>query len=280
MIHRVDDLDDPRVAEYRNVPDPELLRTHGVFVAEGRQVVRHLLESPRFSTRSVLVSPAALAGLHDVLGSRAALSVYVMDMERLTTLVGFNIHRGCLAIGERPPAAQLDAWRREAAVSPLIVAVERVGNADNMGALFRNALAFGAGGILLSPGCCDPLYRKSIRVSMGAALRLPFAVDSRWPEGIRTLQAAGARVLAMTPQRQARDLDGVLASLEPGTTVVLMLGHEGEGLSNAAMEAADEPVRIALAPGVDSLNVAIASAIGLHACRRTMGWPDHVRGAQ
>jgi tRNA G18 (ribose-2'-O)-methylase SpoU len=273
MLHQIDDLDDPRVAQYRNLPDPELLRTHGVFVAEGRQVVRHLLASTRFAIRSVLVSPAALGGLHDALEARAALPVYVMSVGRLSALVGFNLHRGCLALGERPPAIPFGAWWHEAAASRLIVALERVGNADNMGALFRNALAFGAGGILLSPGCCDPLYRKSIRVSMGAALRLPFSVDPQWPEGVCALRRAGARILALTPHAPARDLGDALAGCEPGTTVALMLGHEGEGLSEPAMNAADERVRIALAPGVDSLNVATASAIALHACRRRLGWP-------
>lgn len=273
MTHAIDSLDDPRVADYRNVPEPELLRTRGVFVAEGRQVVRHLLGSARYRTRSVLVSPAALEGLREALDAQPAVPVYVMSVERLTTLVGFHIHRGCLAIGERPPAMPVAAWWREASASALVVAAERIGNADNMGALFRNALAFGAGGILLSPGCCDPLYRKSIRVSTGAALRLPFAVDDRWPEGVRALRAAGVRVLAATPREPALELEDALASLQPGTQVALMMGHEGDGLSEAAMEAADGRVRIALSPGVDSLNVATAAAIALHACRRRLGWP-------
>ena len=273
MIVTIDDLDDPRVAEYRNVPDPALLLAHGVFVAEGRHVVRHLLASTRFEARSVLVSPAALDSLRDALDAHAPLPVYVMSVERLTTVVGFNMHRGCLAIGERPPAMPVGAWWQEAAAAGLVVAAERVANADNLGALFRNALALGAGGILLSPGCCDPLYRKSIRVSMGAALRIPYAVDREWPEGLRAMQASGARVLAMTPRPPARDLDDALSVIEPGTTVALMLGHEGDGLSEGAMRTADERVRIALRTGVDSLNVATAAAIALHACRRVMGWP-------
>ncbi len=153
------------------------------------------------------------------------------------------------------------------------MAAERVGNADNMGALFRNALAFGAGGILLSPGCCDPLYRKSIRVSMGAALRLPFAVDDRWPGGLRRLREADVRVLALTPNPPALDLDDALSVSPSGTTVALLVGHEGDGLSDDAMLAADARVRIALSPGVDSLNVATAAGIALHACRRRLGWP-------
>ena len=273
MIVTVDNLDDPRVAEYRNIPDPALLLGHGVFVAEGRQVVRHLLASDRFEARSVLVSPAALEGLRDALVTRGPLPVYVMAVERLTTLVGFNVHRGCLAIGMRPPATPAASWWQEAARSRLVVAVERVGNADNLGALFRNALAFGAGGVLLSPGCCDPLYRKSIRVSMGAALRLPYAIDHEWPGGLRAMQASGARVLALTPQAPARDLDDALASIAEETAVALLLGHEGGGLTAAAMDTADERVRIAMRSGVDSLNVATAAAIALHACRRRLGWP-------
>ena len=276
MTHAIDDLDDPRVAEYRNLPDPALLRDHGLFVAEGRQVVRHLLASGRFRAKSVLVSPAALESLREAIDARPVLPVYVLGVERLAALVGFNLHRGCLALGERPAAMAVDTWWRDAAPSRLVVAVERVGNADNMGALFRNALAFGAGGILLSPGCCDPLYRKSIRVSTGAALRLPYAVDDRWPGSLRALQAEGVRVLAMTPRADARELDDALASIEPGAAVALLVGHEGDGLGDEAMDAAGERVRIALAPGVDSLNAAAAAAIALHACRRRLGW--QVRG--
>ena len=210
MIHPIDDLDDPRIALYRGIPDPELLRAHGVFVAEGRQVVRQLLASDRFRTRSVLVSPAALESLRDEFDEEGPLPVFVMPADRLSLLVGFNVHRGCLAIGERQPPAAVESWWRQAEASGLVVAAERVGNADNMGALFRNALAFGAGGILLSPGCCDPLYRKSIRVSMGAALRLPFAVDEQWPDGLSRLREAGVRVLALTPEPPALDLDDAL----------------------------------------------------------------------
>ncbi|MCU0248712.1 MAG: RNA methyltransferase [Vicinamibacterales bacterium] len=274
MFYPIDDLDDPRVAEYRNIPDPELLLAHGLFVAEGRHVVRCLLASDRFEARSVLVSPAALDGLQDALGTHGALPVYVMAVERLTALLGFNLHRGCLAIGVRPKATSVASWWQEAAGSRLVLAVERVGNADNLGAVFRNALAFGAGGVLLSPGCCDPLYRKSIRVSTGAALRIPYAVDDRWPDSLRRLRDAGARVLALTPQPPARDLDAVLPGIAPGTTVALLLGHEGDGLSESAMGVADERVRIAIRPGVDSLNVATAAAIALYACRRRLGWPD------
>jgi len=269
----IESVDDPRVADYRHIADAEWLRSRGMFIAEGRQVVRHLLTAGRFPARSVLVSPAALEGLHDVLGGQSSFAVYVMPVERLTTLVGFNIHRGCLAIGERLPATGPEAWWREAAPSRLVVLLERVGNPDNIGAVFRNALAFGAGGVLLSPGCGDPLYRKSIRVSMGAALRLPFAVDESWPGGLRALQAAGVRILAMTPRTPSLDLDDAAGSIEPGRAAALLLGHEGGGLSDEALSVADARVRIAVRSGVDSLNVSTAAAIALHACRRHIGWP-------
>jgi tRNA G18 (ribose-2'-O)-methylase SpoU len=279
MTISIDSFDDPRVAAYRNIPDPELLRRHGVFVAEGRQVVRHLLASDRFQTLSVLVSPPALESLRDALEPRPDLPVYVMLPDRLTALVGFNMHRGCLAAGVRPPAIAVDAWWRAAAGSGLVVAAERIGNADNIGALFRNALAFGAGGILLSPGCGDPLYRKSIRVSMGAALKLPFAVDDAWPQALGMMRAAGVRVLAMTPHEPARDVDAAMAAAGTGAPIAILVGHEGDGLSEQAMAAADERVRIPLAPGVDSLNVATAAAVVLHACRRRAGQPrDPDRG--
>jgi tRNA G18 (ribose-2'-O)-methylase SpoU len=241
-------------------------------VAEGRQVVRQLLTASRFRTRSVLVSTSALEGLRDVL-EVYDLPVYTMPADRMATLVGFNMHRGCLAVGERPPAPGMEALMRGAAPSGLLVVGERIGNADNMGAMFRNALAFGAGGVLLSPGCCDPLYRKAIRVSIGAALRVPFGVADTWPGCLQAVKDAGFRVLGLTPAPASRRLEDALASLTPPARVALMLGHEGDGLSDGARQAADDCAHIAMANGVDSLNVATAAGIALHACRQRLGWP-------
>jgi tRNA G18 (ribose-2'-O)-methylase SpoU len=274
----IESIDDPRVAEYRNVPDAALLRTRGVFVAEGRQVVRQLLTASRFRTRSVLVSPSAFESLRDVLETRGGLPVYTMPVERLEALVGFNMHRGCLAVGERPRALTVDGCLRDAAASRLLVVCERLGNADNMGAIFRNALAFGAGGVLLSPGCCDPLYRKSIRVSMGAALRVPFALDENWPGGLQAVKDAGFRMLCLTPARPSRTLEDALASLTPSAPIAVVLGHEGDGLSDGARRAADDCARIDMAADMDSLNVATAAGIALYACRRRLGWPANAAG--
>ena len=158
--------------------------------------------------------------------------------------------------------AQLSAARR-------VVVLEDVGNPDNIGGIFRNALALGAECVLLSPRCCDPLYRKAIRVSIGATLRLVFAYIDDWPEGLERLRAAGLTLVALTPEATATDI-AELASRQP-QRVALLLGTEGPGLSGAAKARADVRVRIPLAPGTDSLNVATAAGIALHrvadACR-------------
>jgi len=268
-----DDLNDPRLADYRNVPDPELLRDRHVFIAEGRVVVRHLLGSMRFMTRSVLVSPAALDGLRDALEPHASLPVFVMPVDQLSTLVGFNMHRGCLAVAERPTPPPVGDWLASTGGARLLVAVEGVANADNIGGIFRNALAFGAGGVLLSPTSCDPLYRKATRVSTGATLRLPFTVAARWPGDLFALKKAGYQILALTPDDGARDIEDALAMRPQDARLALLLGHEGTGLTDEAVLAADDCVRVAMAPGVDSLNVATAAGVALYACgrRRTSG---------
>ena len=179
----VDDPSDPRLDDYRNVPDAELLRQRGIFVAEGRLVVRRLLTTSRFATRSVLVTPTAFDAMRDLLDERD-FPVYQVEQRLLDTIAGFNIHRGCLAIGVR--GAELD-WRTLAGGSRLVL-VERVANADNVGAIFRNAAAFGAAGVLLEASCTDPLYRKAIRTSMGTALSMPFARLDPWPGALGDLR--------------------------------------------------------------------------------------------
>jgi tRNA G18 (ribose-2'-O)-methylase SpoU len=263
-----DDLDDPRLADYRNVPDPVLLRDRRVFVAEGRLVVRHLLESSRFMTHSVLVSPAALEGMGEALARHPALPVFVMPVERLSALVGYNMHRGCLAIGARPVPPPVGDWVASIRGARLVVAVEGVANADNIGGIFRNALAFGAGGVLLSPTSCDPLYRKATRVSTGATLRLPFTIAGNWPGDLLAIKKAGFHILALTPDDSARDIEDALAMQPHDARLALLLGHEGTGLGDDTLLAADDCVRVAMAPGVDSLNVATAAGVALYACTR------------
>jgi tRNA G18 (ribose-2'-O)-methylase SpoU len=279
---------DPRLADYRHVPDPDLLREGEIFVAEGRLVVRTLLADSPFATRSLLVTETAFDALRDVIEPRLAqLPVYVVSQGVIQQLTGFNIHRGCLAIGERPPAASLaeylsHAWGKAPASpesqsgksashlagGPLVV-LEQIVNADNVGGIFRNAAAFGAAAVVLGPNCCDPLYRKAIRTSMGAALRVPFVHAGEWPAACARLREAGFTVVALTPRADAVSIGDFVA----GSRVALLAGSEGPGLSAAALSAADVAVRIPMATGVDSLNVATAVAIALHRLSRSRHGP-------
>ena len=258
----VDDVEDSRLTDYRTVSDPLLLRERGVFVAESRLVVRELLAHSRFETRSLLVTAAALESLGDLLETRHDdLPIYVGARQFLHRIAGFDVHRGCLALGIRP-ARSADVVLPQLAAARQVMVLEDVGNPDNIGGIFRNALAFGAECVLLSPRCCDPLYRKAIRVSIGATLRLAFAYVDDWPEGLERLRAAGLTLVALTPDATAIDI-AELASHQP-QRVALLLGTEGPGLSGAAKARADVRVRIPLAPGIDSLNVATAAGIALH----------------
>jgi tRNA G18 (ribose-2'-O)-methylase SpoU len=257
------DSADPRLEEYRNVPDPELVERSGIFIAEGRLVVRRLLIARRFETRSVMVTDAALAALSDVLDLHGALPVYVVPQHVMNTVTGFNIHRGCLAVGVRRPA---ESWRTATEGAKRAVVLERVSNADNVGSIFRNAAAFGADAVLLGPACADPLYRKAIRTSMAAALSVPFARADPWPEMLSTLRSLGWAIVSLTPAPNAPPLDRV-AALVSTQRAALLLGHEGNGLSQDALELSTHRARIPMAAGTDSINVATAAAIAMYAMR-------------
>jgi tRNA G18 (ribose-2'-O)-methylase SpoU len=280
----IDDPADPRLADYRNVPDRELLVQNGVFVAEGRLVVSRLLTGRRFSTRSVLVTDTACRALManpafrleaDATGPEAGatgppgdgpLPIYVVPQWVINAITGFDIHRGCLALGERPAPTP---WQDVAArVGPLVI-LERVADADNVGAVFRNAAAFGAAGVLLDPACTDPLYRKAIRTSMGAVLDVPFARMTPWPEALGELGAQGYTLMAMMPGA-VTTLQEALVPAASGycRKIAIVLGHEGHGLSAEAADACDRRARIAMAHGVDSLNVATACALALYEVSR------------
>jgi tRNA G18 (ribose-2'-O)-methylase SpoU len=255
-VEAIDDPRDPRLADYRDLRDARLRLRRGCFIAESRSVVRTLLTASRFRARSVLATASALAELGGAVDER--VPVYVARGETIRAVVGFDFHRGCLAAGERradPPVESLLRAR-------LLLVLERVTDPDNVGAIFRTAAAFGADGVLLSPGSADPLYRKAIRVSMGGTLCLPFARLAAWPGALAGLRGAGFTVIALTP-------DGVLdiaelAARPPRGALALLVGPEGEGLSAAARAHADLAVAIRMAPGADSLNVATAAAIALH----------------
>ena len=256
----ISDSTDPRLSDFRNVPDPELLRERGVFVAEGRLVVRRLLTESPYATRSVMVTEPARAALADVLGARPDLPVYVVSPAVMKEVSGFNIHRGCLAIGERPPHLE---WQDAVARAHTVVVLERVANADNVGGIFRNAAAFGAGAVLLDAATTDPLYRKAIRTSMGATLVVPFARVGPVVEIISQLSRGGFATVALTPASTAAPLRSV-ANDAHAKPLALVLGHEGDGLLEETLRACEFQARIAISTAVDSLNVASAAAIGLH----------------
>ena len=266
-IEPVDDPRDPRLRDFHAVPDPVLLRRRSLFVAESRFVVRELLAHPRLATQALLATPAALDSLGDLLDARTldTLPVYVAPPPVLKQVTGFRVHRGCLAIGERPAPAT-DADLPALATARLVVVLEQVGNPDNLGSIFRNAAAFGAPCVLLSPGCCDPLYRKAIRTSIGASLRIPYGEMADWPEGLDRLRALGYTTVALSPEPDADDLQA-LAAVPPQRTA-LVLGAEGAGLSDEAVALVDRRVRIPIADGIDSLNVATAAGIALYALSR------------
>ena len=264
---RVDTLDDPRIADFRHIPDPVRLRERGTFVAEGRLAVRRLIADARFQVRALLVTPTALESLKDAHGlDGEAPPVYVASRALIKEIGGYDFHQGCLGLAERPQPEKLTALLRRLDRRRPIVVLELVGNADNVGGIFRNAAAFGAAAVLLSPGCCDPLYRKAVRTSIAASLQIPFAVLDDWPGGLDGVRRQGYNLVALTPDAEATSLERY-RFFESGRGAALMLGNEGDGLSPDALAAADATVRISLEPTVDSLNVATTAAIVLHHIR-------------
>lgn len=261
-------VDDPRLDDFRNVSDPALMRGRGLFVTEGRLAVERLLGS-RFRTRALLVIESALEVLEASLTAGRddrEVDVYITDSAQLRRVTGFRFHRGCLGLGERPGSEENTAELPPAMPGRPLVVLDGVSDPDNVGSIFRNAAAFGAAGVMLSPACADPLYRKAIRTSMGTTLQLPFRVADEWPGVLERIREAGARLVALTPLEPAVDIEA-FARRGADVGVALLLGNEGDGVSRAALDLCDERVRIDIAPAVDSLNVANAAAIALQRIR-------------
>jgi tRNA G18 (ribose-2'-O)-methylase SpoU len=293
-VVRIETAEDGRLAEFRNVPDPELLSRLGLFIAEGRFVVARLLSSG-LQTRALLATEPAAAALEPLLVNRT-FPVYVVPQSVMNGVTGFNFHRGCLAIGVRPPARDWRAVIGRSAIAGSeeqdpayvcgmpdpahvrdmpdaanerqprrLVVLERIGNVDNIGSIFRSARAFGVDGVLLQEDCAEPLYRKAIRTSMAATLTLPYA-RAPWPDALHELQEQGWATIAMTPADTAAPLREVVRNLA-GRSIAIVLGHEGDGLTSEAMAACTHRARISIAREVDSLNVATAAAIALYEVR-------------
>jgi len=258
-IIRITDPADPQVAAYMSVRERDLVGRQGRFIAEGKVVLNVLFSAARFEAESVLVLDKRLAGLSDTLSlAPASLPVYVASQEVMDAIAGFHIHRGILAIGRKRVEEDVETLVGSLPDRACVAVLVGLSNHDNIGAIFRNAAAFGADAVLLDAGCCDPLYRKAIRVSVGAALKVPFAVAPDAATIVEVLAKARFEQIALSP---AGSTD--IRSASPGARTALYLGTEGEGLPEALM-AKLGTVRIDMAPGFDSLNVAAASAIALH----------------
>ena len=264
-VEHVDDPADPRLADYVGLTDVVRRVRHepgaGFFIAEGQLVMRRAAVAG-LEARSLLLAPNRV---DDLLPELAALEcpVYVASLPVLEAVTGFHVHRGALASFQRPPERSA---REVIETASRILVLEGVNQPTNLGAVFRSAAALGMDAVLLSPTSCDPLYRRAVRVSMGEVFAVPYAYLQPWPNALESLRSKGFRVLAMTPADDAVRLDEIL--IGDTDRIALLLGAEGPGLTEAAQVASDVRVRIPMAAGVDSLNVAAAAAVGCWAIGR------------
>lgn len=256
---RIDDPGDERIAAYRNIRERDLVGRKGRFVAERKVVLRALAGHPRFVAESVLVLENRLDGLADELEMLSAQTpVFVVTREVLDQIAGFPMHRGILAIGLRQEFERSSDLLPPKTQKCLVVVCCGISNHDNIGSIFRNAAAFGADAVLLDRTCCDPLYRKALRVSVGAVLKVPFAACGPIDEIIALLSENAIEALSLSPSGTNR-----IDEIRPPHRTAIILGTEGDGLPPDVLRSTN-PVRVAMTPGFDSLNVAAASAIALH----------------
>lgn len=255
----IDDPSDPRVDDFRDLNSvdrrPDLPGGRGLVIAEGVLVVQRMLAS-RYRPIGLLGVQRRLDELGDDLAD-VDVPFFRADAEVMAKVVGFHLNRGVLAAAKRLDPLPLS---EVLAGAETITVLEGVNDHENIGSIFRNAAGMDVGAVVLGPGCADPLYRRSVRVSMGHALRVPYAVTGRWPADLSTIRDAGFRVMAMTPDPSATPLARAVGD----GPVAVMLGAEGPGLTEHAMRAADVRARIPMSPGTDSLNVATAAALAFY----------------
>lgn len=251
-------MDDPRLAVYRNIREKDLVGREGLFVAEGKVVLSVLLGSGAFRAESILVVQNRLPGLMPLLAARQPeCPVMVVNQDIMDAIAGFHVHRGILGIGKRQHIAPLPEFLGHMGQDALLVVLCGISNHDNMGALFRNAAAFAAHGVVMDKTCCDPLYRKAIRVSVGAALKVPYARGGSMDDVLDNLTHHGFTPLAFSGSGSLN-----LAAAPRPRKVALLFGTEGEGLPPDILRNL-QVIRIPIAPDFDSLNVATASGIAL-----------------
>jgi tRNA G18 (ribose-2'-O)-methylase SpoU len=258
-IIRIDDAADPRVTSYLSIRERDLAGRQGRFIAEGKVVLNVLFSAARFEAESVLVLENRLAGLAGTLRlAPASMPVYTASQAVMDSIAGFHIHRGILAVGRKRNIDSAETLIASLPPRALVVVLVGLSNHDNVGAVFRNAAAFGADAVLLDETCCDPLYRKAIRVSVGAVLKVPFAIAAGASSIAALLEKAGLGQVALSPTGAIDIRDASRPD-----RLALYLGTEGEGLPNDLLSRL-QTIRIGMAGGFDSLNVAAASAIALH----------------
>ena len=268
--HRIESLDDPRIDAFRDVRDRDLRGRDGLFMAESELVVRRLIRQPD-RLHSLLLSPEKLDRLRDELVVLPeSVPVFIADLEQIGMIGGFHVHRGVLATGHRPSRRDLQVEQVMNTIDEdhacTLLLARGLTNVDNMGALFRNAAAFGVDAIILDEACCDPLYRKSIRVSMGHALSIPWAIADDW---IPTLDMLRSRWGICLAAAECTDHSLPADEMKLPARSGVVLGSEGPGLDQDTIAACDRVVEIPMAAGVPSLNVATASAILLwERCRQ------------
>lgn len=258
-VVRLESLDDPRLRDYANLRDVSLRKSleaaEGLFIAEGEKVIRRAIAAG-FPVRSLLMSERWLAGLRDAVPP--GVPCYVAPPEELARVTGFQVHRGALASMARVPLPSVD---EVVSTAHRILVLEDIVDHTNVGAIFRGAAAFGIDAVVLAPRCADPLYRRSVKVSMGAVFSVPYARMPNWYDGLGALRRLGFEVIALTPAADAEPLQRIVRrSHRPA----LVLGTEGDGLSARWEGQADVRARIPIGPAVDSLNVAAAAAVACY----------------
>jgi tRNA G18 (ribose-2'-O)-methylase SpoU len=263
-LHEVTDPADPRLADYRDLRDVELRKhlesEHGLFLAEGEKVVRRAVEAG-FTPRSFLMAPRWLEGLADVLG-RCAAPCFVVSEALAEEVTGFHVHRGALASLERRPLPDVASVVADATS---VLVLEDIVDHTNVGAIFRSGAALGFDAVLLAPRCADPFYRRAIKVAMGAVFTLPWTRLPDWYDALPSLSAAGFTTVALTLADDATPIEQAVAGLD---RVALVLGSEGHGLSRRWETSADRRAVIPMREGIDSLNVAAATAVACYVTAR------------
>ena len=263
----ITDSSDPRLEDYVSLTDVALRRRtepeRGLYIAESQKVIRRALAAGH-RPRSYLMAERWVADLADLVDAAEAdgIPVYVAAHDVIEARTGFHLHRGALASMQRPVLPSVEAVVERAR---RVVVIEDVVDHTNVGAIFRSAAALGAEAVLVSPRCADPLYRRSIRVSMGTVFQVPWTRIDPWPQGVDRLHELGFAVVAMALTDDSVSLDTLEA--QPPERIALVVGAEGDGLSARTVAAADVTVRIPMAGGVDSLNVAAAAAVAMWSLR-------------